>query len=236
MKHNLFLFFCVAFSYEFCYSQTPSNYSIVFEKKINVANLYPKWDIGKRGKFYIDSSILMTNSIQSTYTRIENPNSVEGHFSTHMMFSNTFIDIKSKTQVSQKEIADGTFILTDSLPKLKWKILPETRKIVGFDCYKAMTNFQDTVVVVAYFTTQLQAPIGPECIGGLPGTILGMVVPKLHTTWLAKSFRNMDVTPIQELIKPNKGKPVNLNSLIKIIKDAFKEYDNWELIVIRALM
>lgn len=217
-------------------AQMPSNYRITYEKRINLANLYPNWRIDRRGKYYIDSFALTTNSLQATYFKIETGGGFEGHFATHMMFNQVFWDLKTKKNISQKEVSDGSFLLTDSIQKLKWKILPETRKIVGFECYKAMTKIQDSVDVVVFFTTQLQAPIGPERIGGLPGTILGMVIPAIHTTWLAKSYQNLDVKPIDQLYPPKQGKPIDQSSLLKTLKEAFKDYDQLNLLLIRALL
>lgn len=230
------LFFIFCSSIVVSKAQMPSNYRISYEKKINLANLYPDWRVDRRGKYYVDSFELITNSLQATYSKIENANAVEGHFSTHMMYNNVFIDIKSKKTISQKEVSDGSFLMADSIKALKWKILPETRKILGFDCYKAMTKIQDSVDVVAFFTTQLQAPIGPERVGGLPGTILGMVIPAIHTTWLAKSYQNLDSKPIENLSPPKKGKPIDELGLMKVLKDAFDDYNQLNLIIIRALL
>jgi GLPGLI family protein len=217
-------------------AQQPIHYAIKYEKKVNLVNLYTRWDMGRRARFYVDSFLLKTNCEQATYTRLDNPNGAEGYFASHMYYNNVFVDIKKKQQITQKEVSDGTFLLVDSLPNLKWKMTTESRSILGFECYKAMAKFQDSITIVAYYTTQLQAPIGPESVHGLPGTIMGLVVPVLHTTWLAKSFQNLDATPIKDFAIPTKGKKVNKEELRSILLDAFKQYDNIQSIMIRVLL
>lgn len=217
-------------------AQQPIHYAIKYEKKVNLVNLYTRWDMGRRARFYVDSFLLKTNCEQATYTRLDNPNGAEGYFASHMYYNNVFVDIKKKQQITQKEVSDGTFLLVDSLPNLKWKMTTETRSILGFECYKAMAKFQDSITIVAYYTTQLQAPIGPESVHGLPGTIMGLVVPVLHTTWLAKSFQNLDATPIKDFAIPTKGKKVNKEELRSILLDAFKQYDTIQSIMIRVLL
>lgn len=235
MRIMILVFCCLLASIE-GKTQQPVKYAIKYEKKVNLANLYPRWDMGRRTKYYVDSFLLQTNCEKASYTRLENPNSTEGYFASHMYYNNMLVDIKQKQQITQKEVSDGTFLLVDSLPNLKWKMTTETRNILGFECYKATAKFQDSIILVAYYTTQLQAPIGPESINGLPGTVLGLVVPVLHTTWLAKSFQNLDATPVKEFSAPTKGKKVTKEELVKILLDAFKKYDNIQNILIRALL
>jgi GLPGLI family protein len=71
------------------------------------------------------------------------------------------------------ELPDRTYLVEDDLPAYKWKILSEIRDIQGYICMSAETT--DTLKgqrVVAWFTTELPLPYGPEQYGGLPGIIL----------------------------------------------------------------
>jgi GLPGLI family protein len=82
----------------------------------------------------------------------------------------------------------------------------------------------------------LEAPIGPESIGGLPGTILGMVIPRLHTTWLAKSVEKMDENSNQTITPPSTGKITNSKDLFKLAKEVYKEYETVNSIVWRVIL
>lgn len=46
-------------------------------------------------------------------------------------------DVKSKVYMVDKEFMGKEFLVKDSLPKLNWKLKPETKQIGGYTCYKA---------------------------------------------------------------------------------------------------
>jgi GLPGLI family protein len=65
-----------------------------------------------------------------------------------------------------------TYCVTDTLhPMSNWEVLGDTIKLLGFTCYKAITNFRGTNYI-AYFTTEIPYPAGPRNFRGLPGLIL----------------------------------------------------------------
>jgi GLPGLI family protein len=229
----VFSFVVMFFATACSLAQSIQSYSITYEKKLNLANLYPRWRINdKEHKFYKKEFILLTNSEKSLYTRIEKPDGeFDDYFSSFQTYSNTYLDIKNRIQVSQKEVGEKTFLMKDSIPRLQWFIHDETKEIAGYTCIKAMAKLEDSIVLVAYFTDQLEASIGPESIGGLPGTILGLVVPKLHTTWLAKSVEKLELNPPKNIEPPVKGKPINSKELFKLAKEVFKEYETVNSIV-----
>lgn len=75
------------------------------------------------------------------------------------------------------ELPDRVWLVEDTLPTFRWKILSEIRDIQGYLCMSAETT--DTVKgqrILAWFTTELPLPYGPEGYGGLPGIILEMDV------------------------------------------------------------
>ncbi|HET8573712.1 MAG TPA: GLPGLI family protein [Edaphocola sp.] len=86
---------------------------------------------------------------------------------------------------SIKKVFEKNFMITDSLPRFKWKIEDEIRVIAGYPCRKAVTTICDSVVVVAFYTDQIMVSGGPESFNGLPGMILGIAIPRLYTTWFA---------------------------------------------------
>ncbi|MFY8003284.1 MAG: GLPGLI family protein [Chitinophagaceae bacterium] len=86
---------------------------------------------------------------------------------------------------AQKEVFEQVYQIEDSIRNLTWRLSDETRTIAGFECKKAVTKICDSVYVVAFYTDQIIPSGGPESFGGLPGMILGLAVPRLHTTWFA---------------------------------------------------
>jgi len=219
-------------------SQSIDNYKIIYEKRVNLAKLFPNWRIyNKEDKFHKESFILQTNSINSFYERQEKDITEErSYLSSFMTYSNTFIDIKNKFQTSQKEVGEKTFLMKDSLPNIEWRIYDETRNIAGYTCHKAMARYADSIVIVAFFTEQLGASIGPESINGLPGTILGLVIPKLETTWLATSVESLEQHPVKSFTPPTKGEIVNVSKLRDLVKKVYKDYMNAYSIIYRVIL
>lgn len=129
----------------------------------------------------------------------------------------------AKTIAAQKEVYDNTYIIKDSLPRYEWKILDEMRPIAGYNCRKATTMIDDSVVVVAYYTEQIMVSSGPESFSGLPGMILGLAIPRLYTTWFATKVYNVPLHE-NEVKKMGKGKEINNEQLIKTLQPRLKDW------------
>jgi len=114
-------------------------------------------------------------------------------------------ELDSCTTITQRNIWDDNYLITDSLRKVEWKITPEIRKIAGFDCRKAVGKVMDSIVVIAFYTDEILTNGGPESFNGLPGMILGLALPRLHTTWYATKLSLVEVTD-KDLVAPKKGK------------------------------
>lgn len=219
-------------------AQSLKDYEINYERKINMAKLYTWYNntTGKE-KFHVENFKLKTNSELSIYERQEKDISEESNdVWSYMTYSHTYIDIKNHKQISQKEVGEKTFLMKDSVPKIQWHIYDEARTIAGYPCRKAMGKYKDSILIVAFFTDQLEASVGPESIGGLPGTILGVVIPKLETTWLATSVTPKESIPMIDFKAPTKGNPVNIIELYDIVRKVYKDYNKPYTIIYRVLL
>ena len=136
-----------------------------------------------------------------------------------------YTDYHTNKSITQKPVFEETFLVDDSLPKIDWKITADTRIIAGFECSKAVGIIHDTIAVFAFYTDEILIPGGPESINGLPGMILGMGVPRLHTTWFATKVEvnsvNMNFSPA------TKGKKVNYKAMIESINNVLKNTNNY---------
>lgn len=140
----------------------------------------------------------------------------------------TFTDFSKDEQVSLKSVFEKTYLLTDSLRYFDWKITNDFREIAGFNCRRATTIIMDSVFVVAFYTNEILAPGGPEGFTGLPGTILGLVINRLHTTWYATkvSVTNVDPAKILPPVAPRAEKTTR-KKLIESLTDRFKQGDRF---------
>lgn len=122
-----------------------------------------------------------------------------------------------------KEVFEKNFMITDSLPRYKWKIEDEIRVIAGYPCRKAVTTICDSVVVVAFYTDQIMVSGGPESFNGLPGMILGIAVPRLYTTWFATNVSKE--TP--KFIAPEIPRKTHKVNRAEFLKELNKDTKSW---------
>ncbi|HZH36928.1 MAG TPA: GLPGLI family protein [Flavisolibacter sp.] len=132
-------------------------------------------------------------------------------------------DYRNKRTITQKPVFEETFLLEDSLLKIKWKLTPDTRTIAGFDCRKAVGFINDTLAVFAFYTDEILVNGGPEGINGLPGMILGVGIPRLHTTWFATKVEVNGIST-SNLAPATKGKKVDRKKIMTSLNDVLK---NW---------
>ncbi len=132
-------------------------------------------------------------------------------------------NLQTQKSVSQKNVFESTFLIQDSTHKIEWRITNDTRTIAGFECRKAVGRIMDSVYVIAFYTDQILTTGGPESFQGLPGMILGIAIPRIHTTWYATKVEVTAPTP-QQLAPPTKGKKVNPLQMQEQLKSAMKDW------------
>ena len=100
---------------------------------------------------------------------------------------------------------------------LSYSILPEDTKV-------AVTRICDSVVVVAFYTDEILASTGPESFGGLPGTILGLAIPRLYTTWFATKVELLQESEAQKILPPAKGKKATSKEMTDKVNTGIKDW------------
>ncbi|MDQ3277819.1 MAG: GLPGLI family protein [Bacteroidota bacterium] len=125
--------------------------------------------------------------------------------------------------ITQKPVFEETFLVEDSLLSIRWKLTADTRTIAGYDCRKAVGFINDTLAVFAFYTDDILVTGGPEGIHGLPGMILGVGIPRLHTTWFTTRVETNGV-PVNNITPATKGTKVDRKKLITSLDDVLK---NW---------
>lgn len=146
-----------------------------------------------------------------------------------------YTDYGTGTSITQKPVFEETFLVTDSLLPIKWKITNDTRVIAGYECRKAIGILYDTIAVFAFYSDQIMIPGGPEGIQGLPGMILGMGIPRLHTTWFATRVEVNDV-PVSQIIPAKKGKKTNRTDMLNTVQKAMKDWSSYGQKMLLAFM
>jgi GLPGLI family protein len=138
-----------------------------------------------------------------------------------------FNDYSANTYVDYKFVFDNSYLLSDSLLKINWKLSPsETRDIAGFNCRKATGIIFDSVYVFAFYTDEITISGGPMGISGLPGMILGITVPRMFTSWVATKVQLTGFDPAK-ITAPTKGKKKIGSELKETVQKATKDWGSW---------
>jgi GLPGLI family protein len=130
-----------------------------------------------------------------------------------------FTDFETGKRTEKREFMDKTFIVDDSITKLKWKMTGESKVIMNHTCMKAITQkistqmrmnidngvmerkeVQDTANIVAWFANDIPVSAGPaEYQGQLPGMILEMDINNGKQKFTSKSISEKpDLAVIKE--------------------------------------
>lgn len=139
--------------------------------------------------------------------------------------SNTVrMDLETKKIICEKSIYEGNYRITDSIPVYQWKMLGEYRQIAGYNCRKAATILLDSIYVIAFYTDEIPVSTGPESFSGLPGMILGIVVPRLNLTYFATKVETQLLTDANFELPKSKAK----NSTFQLFNEEIsKAMKNW---------
>ena len=134
-----------------------------------------------------------------------------------------FYDYSSGKYIMQKNVYGSNIDVADSIPKLKWKLVNENRVIAGFNCRKAVAILFDSVYVFAFYTEEITLPGGPASFQGLPGTIMGVTIPRLYTSWIATKVMVNDVNV--SAVKPIEAKKaITMNDFRSLIKERTSDW------------
>jgi GLPGLI family protein len=135
-------------------------------------------------------------------------------------------DYKNENFVQQKSVFGDTYILTDSLIKIDWKMTNETREIAGFNCRKAVGKLFDSVYVFAFYTDEITVSGGPMGLHGLPGMILGITIPRMFSSWVATKLEVNGVN-YSKINPPLKGKKKKAKELQETAVKVTKDWGSW---------
>ena len=240
MKRYLNALFTPFITLSCAYGQYTLSGKIEYEKKLNVHAIakdnsedgdeswyeHIKSSVPKFKSTFFDLTFDTGRSIYKPGREVENTGrnyySGDGPANDNIVFT----DFSNKKVKAQKYVYEQKFLVQDSMRKMDWLEKGEIRTIANFKCHKAVGRICDSVYVVAFYTEDIVAPGGPEMFSGLPGMILELAIPRLHTTWVATKVEIM--TPKEEDFKiSEKGKKVNQKELYETIQSSLKDWGKW---------
>ena len=212
---------------------------IEYERKMNVFAQIADWGDDENSEwianfkannpqfrnYYFDMYFNSTKSIYKPGREVEanNTRSVgEGPAKENIVLS----DFAAKQVKAVKLVYEQKFFVQDSLRKIEWKEKDERRTIANYKCHKAVGKICDSVYIVAFYAEDIPTSGGPEMFGGLPGMIMELAIPRLHTTWTATKVDLM--TPQEtDFAISEKGKKVTEKELYETIQSSLKDWGKW---------
>jgi GLPGLI family protein len=124
-----------------------------------------------------------------------------------------FFDKLTNNYIEQRLFLDNYFIVNKKQKDFKWELSNETKEILGYTCYKAVSKEVKTIkgkdktfYTIAWYAPALKYQIGPQDFGGLDGLILELTDKKRK--YYCTEILSPEKMPLFILEKPTKGKVV----------------------------
>jgi len=197
------------------YTKTVNMYALLKPHGDNVSELAFEQYKQQQAQFARLYSKLSFNGQETLFTPLKSASLSGGFFAIPqiaMQNSTVFTNHDNRTFCSQKTIYDATYLVKDSIRKIRWKLTEELRDIAGYSCRRANGITQDSLYVVAFYTDQIPVSGGPESFTGLPGMILQLVLPHEHINWIASKV-TVGPVPATAVRAPKKGKLTDIKGL-----------------------
>jgi GLPGLI family protein len=196
---------------------------ITFERKINTYAILPKFvnksDVvspsvfasyvqgykDQHPQFWIDNFQLTFDKDKTLYEPVGRISDFMHGVGVPVSHANkVYTDLLNSNFIAEKFAYNELKIVKDSIAKIRWKLTAETREIAGYECRRANALIRDSIYVVAFYTDAIKCNGGPESFSGLPGIILGVVLPHQHISYFATRVDILDacyLPPVTEEIR-----------------------------------
>lgn len=152
----------------------------------------------------------------------------------------TLSDLKTKEYNRFNDIIGQKIIIQDTVKKINWRITDEYREIAGYNCRRANGVTSESTYVIGYYSNEIPIDGGPESINGLPGLILGLIVPSQHVSYFATKVDIMDNVVLDKKVFDNtKTKRMTRTEIAAMMTETFSNFLNKatiEYVVKLALM
>jgi GLPGLI family protein len=144
-----------------------------------------------------------------------------------------YFNFATARRVTLQEFLGKNFLIEDSVKAIPWKLLPEAKQLMGYDCKKATWYNEDRKQnVVVWYSDKLPAFLGPEMFNSLPGTVLEVDINDGERQIIAKSF-SLEKLRKAELKAPSKGERMTEEAFKKMVEEQRKRMGGSGNIIIR---
>lgn len=138
-----------------------------------------------------------------------------------------FSDLQKQVFSKKQHVFEETFLLSDSIRKIDWRITNDTREIAGFECRKAVGKILDSVYIIAFYTDQITVSGGPLSYCNLPGMILGIAIPRCNLTLFATKLELIEPKPEKLTTPTGKMKKTDYKTLQVTLQKAISDWGSY---------
>jgi GLPGLI family protein len=133
----------------------------------------------------------------------------------------TYMDLKNKQVIEQKEFMSRVFLVESELEPEKWKMTGNQRQILEYACQEAISEVEGKDVH-AWFTPQIAVSTGPGRYCNLPGLVLAV---EMQGGDMKLEAIGLELKPVDKSVlkKPTKGKKVTRDEYQAIVAEKMKE-------------
>lgn len=185
MKHLLISLFII--NTLFFYAQSKIEPEIEIEYDIHYNTEVPNT---KKGTLYVDKSLNQSlfvygNDKKEKTVKNTEENEIRLMFSESIRFNH--VNFLADSIISKDKIYKDEYIISESKPNLKWKLINEIKKIDTITVKKATLNFRGRNYI-AWYSDKFPLKFGPWKFHNLPGLILEIYDETKRYHWVMTSF------------------------------------------------
>lgn len=206
--------------------------TIIYEQKVNLHRRIPADDVQTRQfvpEFQTSKVQVLYKGVESLFKNVEEEEEDDtfegGGVRIQMRRPETIIyrHFGNNKRVEQREFMGKNYLIEADIKQTPWKVTGESKKILGYNCLKAM--YKDTVQnrnIVAWFTDAIPCPSGPESFGSLPGMIMEVDINEGEVVYNAIKVDDK-VLNMKEFKAPSTGKKVTEEEFKAMVDEQMRQ-------------
>ena len=225
-KIIFFLFFLFSSSLSIIYSQNKltSEVMVEYNMTLDLDNL-TQYDaylyFNSSNAYFIYKPVKGSNYSEEVQ---ENDNETRINISDSSSIQLSIDKINNRLmETKQPALSGETYVIEESIPKVQWTLLDETKKINKLICKKAITVFRGRKYEV-WYCPDLPFNYGPWKLSGLPGLILEAADDMRQVVFNVKKIEMPYHIEMPSKLKEN-IKTITVAEYLKIQDNAIKDFE-----------
>lgn len=170
--------------------------------------------IGKEFSKFSDINILKKDSLAESFSQMDQVGGKEINLLLKYKELWPLVSLKSKSDrkvIHQKRIRTN-YEFEENQPILKWDLKNDSKKILGYNCKKALVSYRGRNFI-AWYTSEIPINEGPYIFDGLPGLILEIEDSENKYMFIAVGIEKK---PMDIYLRNDK-------SILKVTREKFRE-------------